>query len=229
MIPIVLAVNTASDICSVALKSDKISLIASSESSRRHAVDVLALVQQMLTRADLKLDQLAVVAVVSGPGSFTGLRIGNAVAQGLAFGAKLSVVSVSAMAMIARAARQQCGPLQSVDICLHAREDEYYYARYQDLDNVSPVALIGDRICTASEVLALLHPLAGQKLAGTGWLQPSLRSAQHQNDLLLTELKTDALTLAELALHAINEGRVFDQPESALPVYLKDDLAYRTS
>jgi tRNA threonylcarbamoyladenosine biosynthesis protein TsaB len=229
MIPTVLAIDTASDICSVALKSDDLSLIASSEIPKRHAGEVLTLIQQLLTRVDLKLEQLALVAVVSGPGSFTGLRIGNAVAQGLAFGAKLSVTSVSAMAMIARAACHHCGPLQTVDVCLHAREDEFYYARYQDLGHESPVTLISDRICSASEVLALISPPATRTLAGAGWSHPSLHSVPQQSDLILPELITNAMTLAELALQAFDEGRVFDQPELALPSYLKDDLEYRSS
>src|SRR5690606_6695466 len=92
-----LAIETAFDICSVALVSSEHADYRCSEKPRKHADDVLPMIDNLLSSHHLRIASLNFLAVVSGPGSFTGLRIGTAVVQGLAFGADLPVVCVSSL------------------------------------------------------------------------------------------------------------------------------------
>ncbi|MDO8909046.1 MAG: tRNA (adenosine(37)-N6)-threonylcarbamoyltransferase complex dimerization subunit type 1 TsaB [Pseudohongiella sp.] len=230
-----LAIDTAFDICSVALVTPELSDIRRSEQSRKHADDVLPMIDRMLCSHNMEIGALDVLAMVSGPGSFTGLRIGTAVVQGLAFGASLPVVCVSSLALMARSARHTNGYDGLVLTCLHAREDEFYFAAYHDNLDDAPQALVVDTILTASQIRQSVNDLlpgadnrADTKatLAGTGWQHALLTDLATLPEFHLVTAATDALLLAELAAQEFKAGRAVDASE-ATPAYLKDDMEYR--
>ena len=78
-----LAIDTATDVASVAVSVGDRTVARSTRGARQHAAQILPLVQEVLALAQLPLAQLEGVVVGDGPGSFTGLRIGWAVAKGL--------------------------------------------------------------------------------------------------------------------------------------------------
>jgi tRNA threonylcarbamoyladenosine biosynthesis protein TsaB len=97
-----LCLDTSTDACSVALGLAPGQVISEhSEEPRVHARRVLGMVDAVLARGGVSPGQLDAIAVGCGPGSFTGVRIGCAVAQGLAFAAGLPVVPLSSLAMLA--------------------------------------------------------------------------------------------------------------------------------
>jgi len=99
-----LAIETSANLCSVALMHDReISEIVVSE-PRGHTRHLLPAIDRLLIDAGLALRRLDAIAVTTGPGSFTGLRIGIGVAQGLAYGADLPVVPLSSLATLAQGA-----------------------------------------------------------------------------------------------------------------------------
>jgi tRNA threonylcarbamoyladenosine biosynthesis protein TsaB len=228
MTSIVLAINTAADICSVALQNDATCLVLSSSSPRKHAHEVLPMIQELLKQAEISLPQLDAIATVTGPGSFTGLRIGSAVTQGLAFGIQRQVVGVSYLAMLARLGYRTYRSPLLVASCMHAREDEYYFACYQDDGSQSPVAVVADRIQSSEQILSTTAKHPDLKLAGDGWLQPAFASLAQVTTILSVEPPPDASVLCELAIQALHAGMAQADPALALPVYLKDDMAYRT-
>jgi tRNA threonylcarbamoyladenosine biosynthesis protein TsaB len=231
-----LAIDTAFDICSVALVTPELSDIRLSERRRKHADDVLPMTQDILSFHQMTLQSLDVLAMVSGPGSFTGLRIGTAAVQGLAFGANLPVVCVSSLAMMARSARQINGSDGLILACFHAREDEFYFAAYHDDLTDSPQALIADTIYTDNQIQQCINRLLSDAnygsvvkmtLAGTGWQHTLLANIAAGPEFKAVTVATDALLLAELAVQDYRAGRARDASD-ATPVYLKDDLEYRT-
>lgn len=229
MTSMVLAINTAADICSVALQTDGSHLVLSSNSPRKHAHDVLPMVNDLLSKAGITLQQLSAIATVTGPGSFTGLRIGSAVTQGLAFGAHLPVVGVSYLAMLTRAAYHTYQKQLTAGVCMHAREDEYYFACYTDDGTQLPVAGIEDRIVTSREIQLILSSNIDLILTGQGWLEPALASLTESHVGFADLPPPDASVLCELALQALEAGLGLSDPELILPVYLKDEMAYRTA
>src|SRR5260370_32511381 len=90
----VLALDTATEACSVALLSGDECISRSAEGGRSHAQQVLEMVEAVLAGAEGSLSMLCGIAASVGPGAFTGVRISVAVAQGLAFGAGLPLVPV---------------------------------------------------------------------------------------------------------------------------------------
>lgn len=233
-----LAIDTAADICSVAISRDSSVIQRESSSARKHAADVLPMTQAVLTESALTLMQLDAIVMVSGPGSFTGLRIGTAVAQGLSFGADIPIIRISSLMMQARAAfiasAQTTGNSCVFYTCMHAREDEFYFACYQDDGRSQPEPLIKDHISDSAAILRLLaeqqHNRSPHYRSGNGWLEPALQIAAQRPDAgeLLAGATGNAATLCPLGEYALAAGRT-ESADEALPVYLKEDMAYRKS
>ncbi len=111
----ILAIDTATEACSVALYNQGETLAHFELCAREHTQRILPMVQQILAEAGLTLNQLDALAFGRGPGSFTGVRIGIGIAQGLAFGAELPMTAVSTLQPWrrvhgARPARNGCWP-----------------------------------------------------------------------------------------------------------------------
>ena len=104
--PSILALDTSSDACSIALlKSDGTSDIQIEESTvltpREHTQRLLPMIEALLSEQQVPLSALDAIAYGRGPGSFTGLRIGLSVAQGLAYGASLPLLAISSLQTMA--------------------------------------------------------------------------------------------------------------------------------
>jgi len=125
----ILAIETASESCSVALSLDGVLRERSSLAPRGHAERLLPWVQELLAEAGIALQDLDAVAFSRGPGSFTSLRIGIGVAQGLAWGAGLPVVPVSSLRSAAQAAVAH--GVQAAMVALDARMDEVFSGLYR--------------------------------------------------------------------------------------------------
>lgn len=233
-----LAIDTAADICSVAISRGDTLRHRASPGVRKHAADVLPIIQSLLDDTNVTLADIDAIVMVSGPGSFTGLRIGSAVAQGLSFGADIPVIRISSLMMLARAAFLASSHNPGTECvfytCMHAREDEYYFAVYLDDGISQPSVLVPDQISDAASILDSLASgnNASRQIfcAGSGWLQPALRNTTQEvaAPVRFTDVAGNAITLCDLGKYALAAGQI-DTAEQALPVYLKEDMSYRKS
>ncbi len=121
----VLALDTATEVCSVALLTEHGLISDSVEIGRGHAQEILGMVDRILAKGGASLASLSGIAAGIGPGSFTGVRVSVAVAQGLAFGAGLAVVPVTSLEALALEAIE--GGADQVLACLDARMGEVYW------------------------------------------------------------------------------------------------------
>lgn len=227
--PCVLAIDTLSACCTVAvLDSDGALCIHRGSGKRRHASEVLNLVEAVLQDSGLSMRSLAAVATVRGPGSFTGLRIGTSVAQGLAFSTDLPVLSLSSLSLLARVGFGQS--TASRLMCLiRARPGEYYQAVYsrgeQDVPRLTdhevvggfpdPAGLMSTPVVTDSATDESVRQEEGVSVYG---------------DRRPFVVAVDAATLARLAVREmdVNPDALMN-PVNAVPVYLKEHLEYRKS
>src|SRR5580658_810638 len=97
----VLAIDTSTEALSIALQSEHGTLERGLATARGHAEAILSLIDAVLGEAGLRLAQLDGIAAGVGPGSFTGVRISVAVAQGLGYGAGLLVVPITSLEALA--------------------------------------------------------------------------------------------------------------------------------
>lgn len=218
-----LALDTATEACSVALNIDGEVLERFELTPRRHSRDLLPMVEVILARAGLSLRQLDALAFGRGPGAFTGLRVATAMVQGLAFAVDLPVLPVSTLAALAQQGlrrHQGTKVLSAID----ARMDEVYWGAFAESDGV--MLPITDEIVTIPEnviVPAMKGPWFGM---GTGWTFRSRLSAEVFD--CQAEAWPHAHDIALLAAADFKQGKGVPA-EQAMPVYLRDKVALKKS
>ncbi|MHB8475775.1 MAG: tRNA (adenosine(37)-N6)-threonylcarbamoyltransferase complex dimerization subunit type 1 TsaB [Steroidobacteraceae bacterium] len=124
----VLALDTATEACSVALLCGAETISRSALGGRSHARQILGMVDAVLAEGQVSLGMLDGIAASIGPGAFTGVRISVAVAQGLAFGADLRVAAITTLEALAAQARHG----GAVMACLDARMGEVYWGCFTE-------------------------------------------------------------------------------------------------
>ena len=123
----VLALDAATEACSVALLLNGEVIVRSIESGKSSAQQILTLVQELMAAGQASLSTLDGIAASIGPGAFTGVRISVAVAQGLAFGAGIPVAPVSTLEALALQVLHDADARQGAIACLDARMGEVYW------------------------------------------------------------------------------------------------------
>ena len=101
MPPVILGIDTSSSWCSAAVVRGDDVFARRAQVGSAHSDHLLAMIDAVLEEAGLALGHCDGMAFSAGPGSFTGLRVGCAVAQGLAFGASLAVTPIGSLEAIA--------------------------------------------------------------------------------------------------------------------------------
>jgi tRNA threonylcarbamoyladenosine biosynthesis protein TsaB len=221
-----LAIETATEACSVALIHGDEVIARSELAPRRHAERVLPMADELLAEAGLGRHALDVIAVGRGPGAFTGVRLAVSLAQGMALALDLPVVTVSSLAALALEAPDDDEDDDTAILAvIDARMGEIYAASYRRDGEGGLIALDGERVCTAE---SLLLPKAGPwQVVGSGWatyeavLRERLGTAPRFAD---GARYPQAIHVAELAAREFKAGRA-QAPELALPVYLRDKVA----
>jgi len=216
-----LALDTATEACSVALLHDGRVLSHYEVIPRQHAQRLLPMIQDLLAEAGVGLPALDAIAFGRGPGAFTGVRIAVGVVQGLAFALDRPVLPVSNLAVLAQRAHREQGVTQ-VAAAIDARMDEVYWGCYR-LD-AGEMRLTGSEAVLPPERAALPRDAQGEWFgAGTGWGTFAARlpvAVSGQAHDLLPHAQ-DLLALAAFAW-ARGEAVVADE---AQPVYLRDNVA----
>ena len=104
---LILAIETGTDICSVALVRDgELVALRESDEERNHAKKIAVFVDELLRECGVSADELDAVAVSKGPGSYTGLRIGVSFAKGLCYGQNIPLVAVGSLDSLVEVARE---------------------------------------------------------------------------------------------------------------------------
>lgn len=219
----ILAFDTSTEHCSAALWQDGVCIERGDEAGQSHSTLLMQMVDAVLAESGLTLRELDGVAYGEGPGSFTGLRIACAVAQGLAFSADLPVTGIGTLRAMAEA-----GDAGRVICCLDARMQEVYHAAYLRRDG-QWFETSAPRVCAPAAI-----PLPD----GGGWTGCGSGFAAYGEVLRsrlgpeLAEVRLDihphARDIAKLAAPVFTAGR--GRPaEQAAPVYIRDKVALKTT
>jgi len=222
-----LAIETSTECCSVALLHGNALIERSEPAPRRHAELVLPMAGSLLREAGLQRAQLDGIAVGRGPGAFTGVRLAISVAQGLAFALNLPVATISSLAALAmQAPRNDAGTLAVID----ARMGEVYAGAFAFDASGGLVRPLDKERVTRAEDLSL-PDAESWNVIGSGWdaYRDALRARFSREPVWAKgDAFPQARDVARLALPQFESGDVLP-PERALPVYLRDKVALTLS
>jgi tRNA threonylcarbamoyladenosine biosynthesis protein TsaB len=225
----VLCVDTSTEACSVAVLcqtatgqviSDQFML-----APREHTTKILPTVEQVLQSAGLNLADMDFIAYGRGPGSFTGVRIGISIAQGLAFGSEKNMVGVSTLQAMAQQAFNMKGA-QDVYAAIDARMGEVYFAHYQ-LAGKLMILVDEEIVIKPADLMARQeHIVEHSVLVGSGWAAyPELTDhfkAAEKSDIEFPCAKfmfDEVINCIDKSLDIL--------PELATPVYLRDKVTWK--
>lgn len=219
-----LAVDTATEACSVALWLEGEAVERYEVAGRTHTERLLPLVQQLLADTGTRPAQLDGLVAGIGPGSFAGVRIAVGFVKGLALALDRPVVGVSSLAMLAQGAIE--AGAERVIACIDARMSEVYWGAYERGAEGLARTLLADRVAPPGAIEADLAAGAWAA-AGTGW---GTYEALLKQGLKIEPATIDGQALPhaaaalKLALPAFANGDVLGADELA-PAYLRDRVA----
>jgi len=221
-LPKILAIETATRICSAAIVENGASLAEFTVSRKNiHVERLTPMILSLLDNSHLSFSDIDAVAVSIGPGSFTGLRIGLSTAKGIAYALDKKIVTVPTLDSIAYRLRSFANQ-KRIFVLLHARANEFYLGMYE-VKEEKLTKLDESKVVSSSEILSMLkgdEVLTGEGselLAETG---VSLRLAP--KDLR----STSALSIGIIGEEKFLQGN-FADTDSVVPMYLKDFIAVK--
>lgn len=221
-----LALDTATERCSVALWIDGAVVVRDTVIPRGHAELILPMVDAVLSECSLSLRDLDALAYGRGPGAFTGVRLAIALAQGIALALDRPVVPVSTLAALAmRAKRGARAPTSRVIAAIDARMGELYSAAFR-IEDSAPIAISGERV-SSPEAIELPDDDTRWLGVGTGFAAADGALRRHLDKRLLAVDATalpHAADVAHLAAAAFARGDALP-PERLEPAYLRDHVA----
>jgi len=217
----ILALDSTATTASVALCEDK-KLIAMTtlNAGLTHSEALLPLVEQLLLRAHISVDDIDLFACSEGPGSFTGVRIGAATVKGLAFGREKSCIGVSTLEALAHNLACCDGIICPV---MNARRDQVYNALFR-IQNGIVTRLCDDRAISVGQLTEELgaydEPIY---VCGDGANLMEHVNSRYIPDYLLWQ---NGYSVAQCALEMYNDGKRTTDTELS-PTYLRLPQAER--
>ncbi|MDX1344388.1 MAG: tRNA (adenosine(37)-N6)-threonylcarbamoyltransferase complex dimerization subunit type 1 TsaB [Sedimenticolaceae bacterium] len=220
-----LAIETSEETCSAALQSGGDCTELFESEPRKHSELILPMIDRLMAEAGLSRSSLDAVAFSRGPGSFTGVRIATAVAQGIGFALDIPVVPVSTLQALAQGAFRQAGA-GSVLVALDARMQELYWGAFRLHDGLMQPA--GEEMVVAPSGVPSPDG-TGWTAAGSGWAAHAdllgQRLGQHVSAILPDTAchARDVATIAAALLSESSDYPVFE----AMPVYLRNRVTHQ--
>jgi tRNA threonylcarbamoyladenosine biosynthesis protein TsaB len=221
-----LAFETSSASGSVALETAAGVTVRDLGIPREQTERLLRVTDELLAAAGIELGSLDGIAFGRGPGSFTGLRVSVAVAQGLGVASGVPLLPVSSLLCLAERAWQEARCERAL-VCVDAHMGEVYWAHAARRGDA--VEIVGDeRLSAPADVAPFEAP--PWCAVGNGFTAHSeaLARVARAAASVLPELVPSAAALLPRAKRDLEAGRT-TPPSAALPVYLRDQTAWRRS
>ncbi len=216
---LILSIETALDVCSVALHENG-QLLHTLEISepRSHASRLAPLIQQLNQLTGIALSRLTAIAVSAGPGSYTGLRIGISTAKGLCYALDIPFIALDTLDIMAQTARQLCEPNDWLCPVIDARRMDIYY-KILDAQNRP---LMPATAATLHESLFQPYFQQQQTICFVGNAAEKCKAfIRHPSARFLSEIHPAAAAMGEPAYRAWKTGR-WQHAATFEPYYAKE-------
>lgn len=220
----ILALDTSTEACSAAIWTQGEVVSIHEVCPQQHTQKILPMIEQVLANAGVNLNQIDAIAFGCGPGSFTGVRIGIGVAQGLALGCDLPMLPISTLKTLAQGA-YRISQATHVLAAIDARMGEIYWGQYVRQDKGDWLAQSAERVMKPSQAEAGEYGPFPWFKAGTGWqtYPDMLPSIDKSDSAYLLPLAQDMLPLAWQDWQDKKMIAV-DQVE---PTYLRNEVTWK--
>lgn len=215
MTPIILAVETATDACSVALSTSNRTFVEYIVEPQAHSKLLLGMVDSVCKQAAIKLQDVQAFAFGKGPGSFTGLRIAASVIQGLAFGIDKPVIAISSLQALAQQAYNLRG-VKQILATLDARMQEIYWGTYIINDHGLAVVELAD--CLENPANLSLKQVANYVAVGTSCLA---------TPPIMYPRAEEIVQLAVAEFLSGNKDKLLTASD-AIPMYIRNNVAQKS-
>ena len=221
----ILNIESSTAVCSVSVSGDyDVIAFRESRTDRSHAALLTVFVEEVMKEGGLKFSELAAVAVSSGPGSYTGLRIGVSAAKGICYAADLPLIAVNTLATMAQMVISSHNEIidHNCLLCpmIDARRMEVYMALFDHEGKQS-----GDISAEIIDGDTFSHLPEGTKLIFFGDGAEKCRDViSHRNTLFIPGIYPSAVMMAGFSFKAFKEGK-FEDTAYFTPFYLKDFIA----
>lgn len=223
-----LAIESSGNVASVALvQEDKVICEYTLNDKKTHSQTLMPMIEEIFNRANIKLEQIDLVAVSKGPGSFTGLRIGAATAKGFAHGLNLPIVGVSSLEILAYNILDT-GKL----ICpvIDAKRNQVYTTLYKN-ENSELIRLCDEKALHIEEIISIATTYDEEIIfIGDGFYPNEPKIKELLNDSYsIASINNNiprASTIGMLGIKYSREGKVKHYIEYT-PEYLRKSQAER--
>jgi tRNA threonylcarbamoyladenosine biosynthesis protein TsaB len=223
----ILAIDTATEACSAALLRDGTVFSRRRVVPQGHTDVLLDMCDELLDESDLEKKDLDLIVCGRGPGSFTGVRIGIGIAQGLSFGLNLKLLGISDLMILAQGCIRRSGA-ENIAVAIDARMGEVYFALFHS--NNGAAELIGsEQVCPPADAVSIIDShFSGKPFAvtGTGFnAYDELNKYAIENGASFSpDMLPDAVDMLDLALRLVDKA---DDPENLIPTYLRNDVTWK--
>jgi len=223
-----LAIDTSSPACSVALQVGDDVTDRYEEQDREHTRLLTPMIRDLLAIAGLSVQQLDAIVLGNGPGSFIGMRIAASVAQGLAHGADIGIAPVSSLAAVAAQVFAASGAGEVV-VAQDAHMNEVYLGAFRRGADNLPEAIFPECLQSQTLIVGLDASSASRRVAaGYGWERyPALAAAN--GSLIGSQSEVvhpRARFLLSLGEAALADGTAI-RPQDLMPAYLRSKVAQK--
>ena len=217
----ILAIETSTEFCSVALAIDNQIVVEEKLAPRQHTELILPMVESVLNEASLSLHELDAIAYGKGPGSFTGVRLAAGVTQGLAYSASIPVIAVSSLAALALAVIDQS---TNIAVATDARMGEIYHAAFANVNSADDLVRVNEVLIHPADLT--LDDNSPWLAVGNGWKNYHDILARRYPELCqesLCNLLPSARHILPIA-EVMYSKRQLLTAKQAMPLYLRSNV-----
>jgi len=216
----ILAFDTATQACSVALQAGDSTYSYFEISPQKHAEVILPMIQSVLADAKLDREKLTAIAFGNGPGSFMGVRLATATAQGLAFGLHIPVIEISTLQVLAQTAFEKTGA-RAIAAAWDARMHELYWNYFLADEHEIMQPQNNDQVTAPCAIDITRIDQLDCMLAGNAWaVYKDQLPAAFANKLQLTDIYPDARAMLTIAVSNYLANAAI-LPAAAKPHYVR--------
>ena len=216
----ILAVDTSSAICSVALlDDDKLIDEINLDNGRTHSENLMPLVDEIIRKNDLAVNDIEFIACCVGPGSFTGIRIGVSSIKAIAEVLKVKLAQVTSLETLAANVENE----ETIVSLIDARNNQVYCGIFDKEYNLKEEALADD----INEAINHIKQYNGVVITGNGiQVHKELLEKELINVKFAEENRQLAKNVGKIGYKKLKENAV-ENADTIIPIYLRKSQAER--